>query len=287
MASLAMSSRKEFDSLTAKPVPPFPMEDCRAGNHEAVHAWKRSKGGDINAQFRFEEWTPLQLACAEGDDTAVDVLLKAGADPNSYLGGRTRAAHSPLHIAARYGHDGVVRRLIDAGARVSEADAHGFTPAHLAAASGHARVVEALLAGGADVAAKSNNGATPFALAKAAKLRDVEAALERATIAQTEGSKARERLRAWLAKLGGEKFLPDFVLKGYDDIDFLAENGLNEADLDKIGVDGPPGLRKKLLGKWKISEYATGADEEEEEEEEEDEDDDDDGDDDEEEDDED
>ena len=60
-----------------------------------------------------------------------------------------------------------------------------------------------------------------------------------------------------------------------------------ELDLDKIGVDGPPGLRKKLLGKWKISEYATGADEEEEEEEEEDEDDDDDGDDDEEEDDED
>ena len=51
------------------------------------------------------------------------------------------------------------------------------------------------------------------------------------------------------------------MLKGYDDIDFLAENGLNDADLDKIGVDGPPGLRKKLLGKWKISEYATGADE--------------------------
>ena len=39
------------------------------------------------------------------------------------------------------------------------------------------------------------------------------------------------------AKLGGEEFLPNFVLTGYDDIDFLAENGLSEADLDKIGVD--------------------------------------------------
>ena len=36
MAALAMTSRKELDSLTAKPVPPFPMEDCRAGRLEAV-----------------------------------------------------------------------------------------------------------------------------------------------------------------------------------------------------------------------------------------------------------
>merc|ERR1719440_2294734 len=153
MAALAMTSRKELDSLTAKPVPPFPMEDCRAGRLEAVRTWKRSKGGDINAQFRFEEWTPLQLACAEGDERAVDVLLQADADPNSYLGGRTRAAHSPLHIAARYGHAGVV---------------------------------EALLAGGADVAAKSARGATPFGLAKAAKLHEVAAVLEKAPIASTE-----------------------------------------------------------------------------------------------------
>ena len=275
MAALAMTSRKELDSLTANPVPPFPMEDCRAGRLEAVRTWKRSKGGDINAQFRFEEWTPLQLACAEGDDTAVDVLLKAGADPNSYLGGRTRAAHSPLHIAARYGHDGVVRRLIDAGARVSEADAHGFTPAHLAAASGHAGVVEALLAGGADVAAKSARGATPFGLAKAAKLHEVAAVLEKATIASTEGSAARERLRSWLRKLGGEEFLPNFVLTGYDDIDFLAENGLSEADLEKIGVPAArmPGLCRKLLATWKIRDYATGGDEEEEDEEDEEDDD--------------
>ena len=256
-----MTSKKErFDSLTAKSVPPFPMEDCRAGKLETVRSWKRCKGGDINAPFRFEEWTPLQLACAEGDETAVDVLIAADADPNAYVAGTAKAFHSPLHLAARYGHDGVARRLIDAGARVDEADAHGFTPAHIAAASGHARVVEVLLAGGADVALASARGATPFDLAKAAKLRDVAAALEKATIARVEGDAARRALRAWLKKLGGEEFLPNFVLTGYDDLEFIAEKKLTEDDLARIGIPQQkmPGLCRKLLAAWKIDEFASG-----------------------------
>ena len=82
MAARAMTSRKELDSLTAKPVPPFPMEDCRAGRLEAVRTWKRSKGGDINAQFRFEEWTPLQLACAEAWLALSNPPGSAPYDPN-------------------------------------------------------------------------------------------------------------------------------------------------------------------------------------------------------------
>lgn len=77
----------------------------------------------------------------------VDVLLAAGADPNvaTIAGAETGAfmrdartrGETPLHRAAAYADEPVVRALLDAGARREAKDAHGDTP--LGWASWHLR----------------------------------------------------------------------------------------------------------------------------------------------------
>ncbi|MDP2438453.1 MAG: ankyrin repeat domain-containing protein [archaeon] len=72
---------------------------------------------------------------------------------------------TPLHLAARYGHEGTVRELCLGGANVHAAGPEGWTPLHLAVYNGHEGTVRELLARGADPARKTRNGDTPLHLA--------------------------------------------------------------------------------------------------------------------------
>ena len=96
--------------------------------------------------------TPLHLAAASGDSTAVRILLDAGADMDRLATNGSTA----LHWAAGSGFESAVRVLLDAGASTRirsstwrstvRGNDSGQTPAHWAAASGHAEVLELLLA---------------------------------------------------------------------------------------------------------------------------------------------
>ena len=50
---------------------PFPVNAARAGDLRAVTAWRQrcatTEANPVDARFPFDEWRPLQLACAEGD----------------------------------------------------------------------------------------------------------------------------------------------------------------------------------------------------------------------------
>ena len=59
---------------------PFPVSAARAGDLRAVTAWRQrcatTEANPVDARFPFDEWRPLQLACAEGDAAAVERHLK-------------------------------------------------------------------------------------------------------------------------------------------------------------------------------------------------------------------
>ncbi len=108
----------------------------------------------------------LLIACEEGRLTAVQVLLKEGADVNATdpeYGG------SCLHWASYNGHRRVAELLIEKGADVHARNKDGRTPLMLAAGRGQNSTVKLLVAHGADVRAEGNDGKSALDWAQAGK----------------------------------------------------------------------------------------------------------------------
>ncbi|KIX01612.1 uncharacterized protein Z518_09338 [Rhinocladiella mackenziei CBS 650.93] len=94
-------------------------------------------------------WTPLTLCAQVGSFESAKVLLAAGADvrvPERIHG------YSALFWAVAYGHETIVRTLLDYGADVN-AEQMGTSPLQLAASRGHRAIVELLLLRDADPSA--------------------------------------------------------------------------------------------------------------------------------------
>ncbi|AJF97506.1 ankyrin repeat protein [Pandoravirus inopinatum] len=94
------------------------------------------------------------------DTTFVQLLLNAGADPNS----STRIGVTPLHVAAFRDREDMARLLVKHGAQPSAVDARGNTPLHVACALGNMALASALVQLGADKTKRDARGKTPFQL---------------------------------------------------------------------------------------------------------------------------
>jgi len=122
-------------------------------------------------------WTPLHLAGHFRQASVVDVLLARGADVNAVS--RNADANAPLHAAAAGGADTrLIRRLVEAGARVNHRQSGGFTALHEVAAIGNAEVARLLLDAGAAPDARNTEGRTPGELARDAGHKTLAAALD-------------------------------------------------------------------------------------------------------------
>ena len=97
-------------------------------------------------------------AVKEGDLNAVNRLLASGVSVNA----RGDDGYTPLHFAALYGHQQIVKLLISKGAKVNAKSSKGLTPLHGAAGAGHRYIVELLISKGADVNARKKDGETPL-----------------------------------------------------------------------------------------------------------------------------
>ncbi|ELW72950.1 Transient receptor potential cation channel subfamily A member 1 [Tupaia chinensis] len=92
--------------------------------------------------------TPLHYACRQGVPVSVNNLLGFNVSINS----KSKDKKSPLHFAASYGRINTCQRLlkdISDTRLLNEGDLHGMTPLHLAAKNGHDKVVQLLLKKGA------------------------------------------------------------------------------------------------------------------------------------------
>jgi len=72
---------------------------------------------------------------------------------------------TPLIVAARHGHDDLVRMLIEKGANVDVADSNGLTALHYACVYGKKETVSALLAADANPNVRTSQGLTPLHMA--------------------------------------------------------------------------------------------------------------------------
>ena len=101
---------------------------------------------------------PLHEAAYYGDETLVRLLIGNGADVTV----KDRRGSTPLHKAAESGQKVVVQLLLDHKADINAKDNWGWTALHMAAKNGHKTMVWLLLVNGADVTIKHWRGSTPL-----------------------------------------------------------------------------------------------------------------------------
>jgi ankyrin repeat protein len=109
-------------------------------------------------------WTPLTTAAQSGNTEIVSLLLKHGAS----IQGSSDNKWSPLHEASNHGHTAVAKLLIEAGADVALVTEGGWTPISTAANNGHSATVSILIEKGSELNHQGQNGVTPLYLASSA-----------------------------------------------------------------------------------------------------------------------
>uniref|UniRef100_A0A8C9TCC7 Ankyrin 2 n=1 Tax=Scleropages formosus TaxID=113540 RepID=A0A8C9TCC7_SCLFO len=112
--------------------------------------------------------TPLHCAARSGHDSSVEVLLEKGAP----LLARTKNGFTPLHIACKKNRVKVMELLVKYGAAIQAITESGLTPIHVAAFMGHLSIVLLLLQNGASPDVCNVRGET--ALHMAARAGQVE-----------------------------------------------------------------------------------------------------------------
>jgi ankyrin repeat protein len=106
-----------------------------------------SAGANVSATTRINGLTPLFFAAQNGQAAVIDILLKAGAKPNTPLA----TGVTPLMIAAKAGNPDAVKVLLDNGADANaKENARGETALMFAAAANRAAAIKVLLQSGAN-----------------------------------------------------------------------------------------------------------------------------------------
>ena len=117
---------------------------------------KNTKDNDLNAVGPESGLTPLLAACLKGDATEMQLLLAFGADPaieadvydTMSSGGDKKYKEFPLSVAARDGHEAIVKMLLarnDVDANQATTDT-GDTALHMCCVAGNINICKMLLA---------------------------------------------------------------------------------------------------------------------------------------------
>jgi ankyrin repeat protein len=132
------------------------MTAARTGNAEVVKLLL-DRGADVGAKEGWHGQSALMWAAAENHSAAVAVLIDAHADIHA----RSNGGFTPLLLAVRAGHEGMVHQLVAAGANVDDTVKDGTSALHLALINARYELAVWLLDHGANANA-NRPGWTPF-----------------------------------------------------------------------------------------------------------------------------
>lgn len=178
----SMSSRASFFASVLLSLIPIVCVSVQAGQTALQNsAWEGAtvqtrkllaSGADPNEKTENNR-PPLYLAISQGHFEDAKALLDAGADPKVEVDdGFPNGKRCLIQTAVRRGNVGIIKALLEAGAKVDHVDGSGQQPIHTAAEWGTPEMVKLLLAAGAklDTPIKgagmdSRNGYLPIHLA--------------------------------------------------------------------------------------------------------------------------
>ncbi|KAK4223637.1 ankyrin repeat-containing domain protein [Podospora fimiseda] len=168
---------------------------------------------------------PLVVASYFGHEAVVKLLLDKGADLESK---DDRYSQTPLSWAAKNGHEAIVKLLLDKGAGLESKDKeNGRTPLWWAAKNGQEAVVKLLLDKGADLESKDKeNGRTPlWWAAKNGHEAVVKLLLDNGAGLESKDKENGRTPLWWAAKNGHEAVVKLLLNKGADLESKDKENG--------------------------------------------------------------
>ena len=131
------------------------LEAINANDCKLMLKWNSKPDQHLEDTDTHLNGTALAWSAFSGRDSIVELLLKAGAEVNSF----TRDGATPLFLAAHNGFSAVCVRLIAAGANVNhQTSDKGLTACMIAAQYGRLKDVKLLLGSGTEVNALSHEG---------------------------------------------------------------------------------------------------------------------------------
>lgn len=160
---LLLNHGAEINSRTGSKLGISPLMLAAMNGHTAAVRLLLDMGSDINAQIETNRNTALTLACFQGRNEVVSLLL----DRKANVEHRAKTGLTPLMEAASGGYIEVGRVLLDKGADVNAAPVPSSrdTALTIAADKGHLKFVDLLLSRGAAVEVKNKKGNSPLWLA--------------------------------------------------------------------------------------------------------------------------
>ncbi|KAI5889899.1 ankyrin, partial [Schizophyllum commune H4-8] len=123
-----------------------PMIVATRRDREEIVRLLLDKGAHVDECGENKE-SALRIAVSSGSLRVFHLLLERGASTAA------KDRYTLLMLAARSGHEDIVRFLLDTGAHIEERDGNGSTALHYAAHQGHLGVISILIERGASYAA--------------------------------------------------------------------------------------------------------------------------------------
>jgi ankyrin repeat protein len=168
---------------------PAPVQAARQQAWNSLDLLMQAKGVKLDARSKQGE-TALMYAVRYNKRPVVEKLIAKGAEVN-------QTGWTALHYAATFGHDDLVKLLLDQHAYIDAESPNKTTPIMMAARHGHITTVKLLLDEGADVKLKNDVGWTALDFAKKQGHKDIADGLAKRAERERE---LRQSAKPWADK---------------------------------------------------------------------------------------